>query len=331
MKMKLLVIGDEKRARRYLPENPITDKVKMIVCPRDATEEELLRAGADADFILADAISPVSRSLIERMPRLKMIHSEGVAYHAIDLEAARERGIFVCNCRGVNAGAVAEQAVLLMLGLLRNVAPGDRAVREGKQITVKERAMVEGIRELSDCRVGLIGFGATGQATARLLSAYGCRVLYHSTHRADPDTERKCRVMWASRESVISECDIVSLHVPVTPVTEKMVDAGFLEKMQPGAYLINTSRGELMDHKALRDALMNGTIAGAGLDTLYPEPVTADNPIASLPEDCPGRVLLSPHIGGITGGTFTRAHQMVWENIERVAKRKRPERIVNGL
>ena len=167
--------------------------------------------------------------------------------------------------------------------------------------------MVEGIRELSDCRVGLIGFGATGQATACLLSAFGCQVLYHSTHRADPDTERKCRVMWASRESVVSECDIVSLHVPVTPETEKMVDAGFLEKMRPGAYLINTSRGELMDHEALRDALMNGTIAGAGLDTLYPEPVTADNPIASLPEDCPGRVLLSPHIGGITGGTFTRA------------------------
>ena len=110
-----------------------------------------------------------------------------------------------------------------------------------------------------------------------------------------------------------------------------MVDGAFLAAMKPGAYLINTSRGELMDHEAVRQALLTGQLAGAGMDTLYPEPVTADNPLASLPLDCPGRLILSPHVGGITAGTFTRAHRMVWENLERVARGERPEHVVNGL
>lgn len=329
--MKLFVIGDRERAEKYRPKSSFTETVEVVVCPRESSEEELLAAGADADFLLADAISPVRRSLIARMPKLKLIHSEGVAYNAIDLEAASERGIYVCNCRGVNAGAVAEQTVLLMLGLLRNVVPGDRAVREGRQIEVKERGMVEGIRELSDCQVGLIGFGAIGKATARLLAAFGCRISYYSRHRAEPETEREYGVVWMEQADLLTSSDIVSLHVPVTPKTKGMVDRAFLGRMKKDAYLINTSRGELMDHEDLRSALMSGTIAGAGLDTLYPEPVTADNVIASLQQDCPGRVLLSPHIGGITTGTFTRAHRMVWENIERVAAGERPERIVNGF
>lgn len=329
--MKLLVIGNQERAEKYRPKNRFTDSIEMVVCPRDASEEALLSAGSDADFLLVDAIVPVRRSLMEQMPNLKLIHSEGVAYHGIDQEAARERGIYVCNCQGVNAGAVAEQTILLMLGLLRNVVPGDRAVRDGRQIEVKERSMVEGIRELPDCAVGLIGFGAIGKATARLLKAFGCPVYYYSSHRSDSREEQEYGVAWMEEEELLSSCDIVSLHVPVTPDTMGMVGTDFLKKMKSSAYLINTSRGELMDHEALREALMNGTIAGAGLDTLYPEPVSVDNSIASLPENCPGRVLLSPHIGGITTGTFIRAHRMVWENLERIAAGKRPERIVNGL
>ncbi len=329
--MKLLVIGDPVRAAKYRPDNSFTRQVEMVVCSRGASQEEILQAGGDAEFLLADAISPVAGELIRRMPNLKLIHSEGVAYHAIDTAAARERGIYVCNCKGVNAGAVAEQAVLLMLGLLRDVVSGDRAVREGRQIQVKEQGMVEGIRELGDCQVGIYGLGDIGKATARLLAAFGCRVLYYSHHRAEPAVEEALGVQWASQEELLARCDVVSLHVPVTEETQGMVDEAFLAAMKPGAYLINTARGELMDHEAVRRALLSGRLAGAGLDTLYPEPVTADNPLASLPADCLGRLVLSPHVGGITVGTFTRAHRMVWENLARVAKGERPEHVVNGL
>ncbi len=329
--MKLLVLGDPVRAAKYRPDTSFAQNTEMVVCPRGASEEELLQAGGDADFLLADAISPVPGTLIRRMPNLKLIHSEGVAYHAIDGAAAREQGVFVCNCKGVNAGAVAEQAVLLMLGLLRDVAAGDRAVREGRQIQVKERGMVEGIQELGDCQVGIYGLGDIGKATARLLAAFGSTVFYYSHHRADPEVEAGLGIRWAEREELLARCHVVSLHVPVTPETEGMVDEAFLAAMRPGAYLINTARGELMDHQAVRRALLSGRLGGAGLDTLYPEPVSADNPLASLPETCPGRLLLSPHVGGITAGTFTRAYRMVWENLERVARGQRPEHVVNGL
>lgn len=329
--MKLIVMGDPLRAAKYRPDTEFSRRVEMAVCPRGASEEEVLQVGGDADFLLADAISPVRGTLIGRMPRLKLIHSEGVAYNAIDCEAARKQGIYVCNCKGVNAGAVAEQAVLLMLGLLRDVVAGDKAVREGRQIQVKEKGMVEGIRELGDCQVGIYGLGDIGKATARRLAAFGCRILYYSRRRAGAAEEAALGVQWVSREELLAESDLLSLHVPVTPETEGMVDGAFLAAMKPGAYLINTSRGELMDHEAVRQALLTGQLAGAGMDTLYPEPVTADNPLASLPLDCPGRLILSPHVGGITAGTFTRAHRMVWENLERVARGERPEHVVNGL
>ncbi|MDR3338469.1 MAG: hypothetical protein LBT16_14835, partial [Treponema sp.] len=115
-----------------------------------------MAGGEDREIILADAIAGVSRRVIEQLPTLKMIHSEGVAYDKIDVKAAKERGVFVCNNKGCNAAAVAEQAVLLMLAWLRSMIAGDREVRLGHQIQMKERLMVEGITELGDCTVGLI-------------------------------------------------------------------------------------------------------------------------------------------------------------------------------
>lgn len=157
--MKLLVIGSKARTEKYLPNLPIVNEVEIVVVERGASDDEILSIAADADFIMADAISPVSAHLIESMPNLKLAHSEGVAYNAIDVEAARERNVYVCNNAGANAVGVAEQTVLLMLACLRDVVNGDAAVREGRQIQTKERMMLEGIRELGDCRIGFIGLG----------------------------------------------------------------------------------------------------------------------------------------------------------------------------
>ena len=142
--MNILIEGAPERYQVYLPEFVPLDRLSLTFCPLGSTNRERLALCPDAEVFLADAVSTVDGDLIRRMPKLKMIHSEGVAFNGIDLSAARERGVFVCNNQGCNAGAVAEQAIFLMLSLLRRGIPGDRAVREGRQIQMKEQAMVEG-------------------------------------------------------------------------------------------------------------------------------------------------------------------------------------------
>lgn len=327
--MKLLVIGDENRVRKYAPSLPIVNQVEVVCVQRGTANDEILRKAADADFILADAISPIDEDLIASMPNLKLIHSEGVAYNAIDLNAARAHGVTVCNCAGANAGAVAEQTILLMLACLRHALDGDAAVRAGRQIEMKESLMRGGLRELGDCTVGFIGFGAIAQATARRLANWGCKMLYNKRHPLSEQEERSFGATFASKSDIVRTCDIVSLHTPVTPETTGMVDQSFLSAMKPGSILVNTGRGELIDQDALARALENGAIAAAGLDVLAPEPVTPDNPLLNLSPAAKGALILSPHIGGVTEGTFYRAHRTAWENIARVASGEQPVNIVS--
>ena len=328
--MKTLILGDKSRSLKYRPDLPICKDMECVYGPLDDAETSLA-LGADADFIIADAIAKVPKALIDGMPNLKLIHSEGVAYNGIDLVAAAERGIPVCNCKGMNAKTVAEQAVLLMLALLRTLIPGDEAVRQAKQIEMKQRRMVEGIDELGDVTVGIIGLGDIGQATAKLLDAFGTHVLYYNPHRKSEQIERECHVTYLPEDELLAQSDIVSLHMPVTPETVGSIDAEFIGKMKPGSYLVNTARGELVDQEALCQALVSGHLAGAGLDTLAPEPVTADNPLLNLPPEAASKVVFSPHLCGITQAFFFRAHKLVWENIARVAAGDKPVNIVNGL
>ena len=278
-----------------------------------------------------DAIGKVSERLIQNMPNLRIIHSEGVGYNGIDVEAASKRGIMVCNNKGINAKAVAEQTVLLMLGLLRTVIEGDRAVRSGGQIQMKERRMLEGIVELADCRVGIVGFGDIGKEVAGLLHPFGCELYYYSAHKKDSATEELYHVHYLELPELIKVCDFVSLHVPVTAATTGMVNEEFLKAMKQTAYLINTARGEIVDNAALVRALTEGWIAGAGLDTVAPEPVTRDNPLLKLPGETAGKILFSPHLGGITTSTFRRGFANIWKAFEDVSKGVRPKNIVNGI
>ncbi|MCD8010053.1 MAG: 2-hydroxyacid dehydrogenase [Lachnospiraceae bacterium] len=329
--MKILIIGDPERYERYDTPNEVKAQAETVFCPRGSSDEELLTAGRDAEVIFADAISPVSRRLIENMPRLRLIQSEGVAFDRIDTEAASARNIYVCNNKGCNAGAVAEQAILLMLGLLRTAVEGHQAVLAGGQIQMKERRMTEGIRELSECRVGLIGFGDIAKATAERLAPFGCTCFYYSRHRKSPEIEAQYGVTYLPLQELLAQCDIVSLHAAVNDETRGMVDAAFLAAMKPTAYLINTARGDLVDNPALRAALLEDRIAGYGLDVIAPEPVPLNSPLVQLPEPWNRRVFFSPHLGGITAATFRRAHVLMWENAGRVEAGEKPRNIVNTV
>ena len=330
--MKVLIIGNEARYRLYMPTDlAVTQNLDICYCKWGTSDEDILKVAGDCDFIGVDAMASVSEYLIEHMPNLKLIHSEGVGYQGVDVEAATKRGIIVANCKGVNAGAVAEQTILLMLALLRSLVIGHNTELAGHQIDMKERLMTEGIREMSEMKVGLIGLGDIAKATALRLHSFGCQLYYYSLHRKSTEIEKEYQLTYLPLEELASTCDIISLHAAATPDTYHMVDEHFLSLMKKDALLINTARGSLIDNEALRKALIEGSIGGAGLDTIDPEPTLADNPLVDLPENIQSQVIYSPHIGGITTGTFKRAHRCLWQSFQDVIDGKKPENIVNGL
>ncbi|MCD8363294.1 MAG: NAD(P)-binding domain-containing protein [Lachnospiraceae bacterium] len=326
--MKVLHIGRKENMERNTVKTDFTASVQVVSLPMGLSADEYLEACPDAEVIVADAIAPVPGELIRGLSQLQMIHSEGVAYNRIDIGTARDCGVYVCNCAGMNASAVAEQTVLLMMGLLKNVIAGDKAVRAGQQIQMKEGYMTRGdLKELRDCRVGLVGFGDIGKCTARLLAAYGAQTFYYKRTPLGEEEEREYGAACLAMDELLATCDIVSLHLPVTPQTEQMCDAAFFAKMKPGAYFVNTSRGELVDDEALIGALRSGHVAMAGLDTLDHEPVAQDHVLVQQPQEIADKILFSPHIGGITAPSFRRGYAMIWENIERIARGECPKNV----
>lgn len=329
--MKVLVLSPKKRYDRFAPDTPAFRAAQLIFCDREGTEEEWLAAGADAEALFVTPVTPITESLIARMPNLKMIHCEGVGYDRIDLEAARKRGIYVCNNAGCNAEAVAELAVMMMSMLLRRTFWGDGMVRAGQQneaVRYFERAPSI---DLCCAAVGLIGFGAIAQATAKLLRAYGSKVYYYARHRSSREVEETFGVEYLSLEQLAERSDIISLHLPATAESHHMIDRDFFARMKPGSYLVNTARGAVIDDEALCEAVRSGHLAGAALDAYAPEPVLSDHPLVKLAEEFPDALVLCPHQGGLTQASFRNVYEMLFEDLGLLMEGKRPNRIVNGL
>jgi phosphoglycerate dehydrogenase-like enzyme len=281
--------------------------LEVEVCP-ETDDDRFATLLAEAEVIW-HVLKPVTAAVVAAAPRLRLIQKIGVGVNTIDLEAARSRGIAVCNLPGTNAPAVAELTLLLMLGALRQVARFDAAVRAGRGWAL-DPAVQDRLGELGGRTVGLVGYGAVPRALSPALAAWGCRVLY--TSRAP---KADALGAWRPLEALLAEADVVSLHLPLTPETERVIDAGAIARMKPGAVLVNTSRGGLLDEEALTAALRSGRLAAAGLDVFVEEPVDPAAPLLALPN-----VVLTPHIGWLTTGTFDRSFALAAENCRRLAE-----------
>lgn len=329
--MKVLVLAPESRYRAYDPHTPVIAAAELIFGDRNGTEEEWLALGRDAQALIVTPVTPVTERLMDGMPNLKLIHSEGVGYDRIDLEAARRRGIYVCNNAGCNAGAVAELSIMMMSMLLHRTIRGDRMVRAGLQNEAVKLLEEEIPPDLSVSTVGLVGFGNIAQATAQRLQAFESRVYYYARHRRSPEVEARCGATYLPLEELAARSDVISLHLPATPESAGMIDDAFFAGMKPGSFLVNTARGAIIDDAALCRAIRSGHLAGAALDAYNPEPAGPEHPIVRLAAEFPDRLVLCPHQGGVNQSAFRKVHQMLMENLGRVMAGERPERIVNGL
>lgn len=226
-----------------------------------------------------------SRTRMVQLPNLRAIAVHGVGIDGIDLAAANEFGIAVFNTPGANNRSVAEHALGLMFALTKRITESDRAVRNG-EFSFRFQG---GLRELSGAKLGVVGFGAIGEIVATLAQAMGMRVLVLS-RRSENELAALGLHKAQSLESLLTDSDIVTLHAPSLPETRHLIGAEQLKLMKRSAYLINTSRGALIDETALISALQNDEIAGAGLDVFAVEPLPASSPLTLLPN-----VVLTPH------------------------------------
>jgi phosphoglycerate dehydrogenase-like enzyme len=267
--------------------------------------------------VIWHVLRPLTRSDLEKAPKLKLVHKLGAGVNTIDVDTATERGVAVANMPGANAPSVAEATVMLMLATLRRMPALDRATRQGRGWPVDPQ-LGDNVRDLGSCTVGLVGYGNVAKRIEQILRAMGTTVLHTSTQRDEYNTS------WASFNELLGKSDIVSLHLPLTPATEGMIGQAALAKMKRGAILINTARGEIADEAALVDALNSGHLAAAGLDVFAEEPVSPDNPLLAL-----DNVILSPHVSWYTADTMERYLTSAIRNCRRLNAGLDPYSVVN--
>jgi phosphoglycerate dehydrogenase-like enzyme len=283
----------------------LPDWLDMTVI-EEADKEAFADAMQDA-AILLHVLEPVTADVIANAPDLRLIQKIGVGVNTIDLEAAKQHNVAVCNMPGTNSRAVAEMTLTLMLAALRRVPYFDERMRAGQGWTA-ELDSFDGLGEIAGRTVGLVGYGDVARILSPILKAMGARVLYTATGpKPDADAE------WRHFPALLQDADIVSLHLPLTPQTEGMIDAAAIASMKQGAVLVNTARGGIMDEVALVAALASGHLRAAGLDVVCAEPAPAGNPLFDL-----DNVVVMPHIAWITPETLDRSLGIAFENCRRV-------------
>jgi D-3-phosphoglycerate dehydrogenase / 2-oxoglutarate reductase len=274
------------------------------------TADEAVELVGDSE-ILVTHLTPLSAGIMDRLPNLKFVAVSRGGPVNIDMKAARERGITVVNTPGRNASAVAEFTIGAILAETRNITRGHDALRRGEWRGDLYRADLAG-EELSELTVGLIGYGEVGRRVVKLLKAFGCRILVSDPYVQLAVEDLRDGVIQTSLAQLLADSDVVSLHPRVTPETTKMINRDTLAQMKKGAYVINTSRGPLLDYDALYNALKGNHLRGAMLETFSIEPPPPDWPLLQLPN-----VTLTPHIAGASVKTVRYAAGLAAEEVRR--------------
>jgi phosphoglycerate dehydrogenase-like enzyme len=283
----------------------------------DAERVEKLR---DADAAIV-ASTPFTGKLIAAAPKLSFVHHQGVGYHdTVDTAALAERRIPLAITPGGTTVGVAEHTVMLILAMLRRLPFADAELRQGR---FHVNALRPVSRELRGRTVGLLGAGRIGQAVAARLRPFEVRLIYFDPNPLQPEAEGALGLERRDFAELLRESDIVSLHMPLTAATRRIIEDTTLARMRPGAFLVNTARGGLVDEVALIGALQEGRLAGAALDVFDPEPPFPNHPLYAMPN-----VVLMPHVAAGTRDAFMEKQRFIFDNLSRFWRGEPVENLV---
>ncbi len=319
MKTRILITG-------HLPENvilPLKEKyqVEMNQEDRPMDRQAMISGVKDKQGFLPMLNDSINEEVLACAPHLKMIANFGVGYNNIDVRSATARGIMVSNTPGVLTDATAELAFALILAVSRRIVEGDKMVREGRFKYWAPMLFLG--REVTGKTLGIIGMGKIGRAVAVRARAFDMRILYHNRKRIDSEGEKDLRAKYVDLKTLLKESDFVSLNVPLTEETKHLIGKNELSLMKPTAFLVNTSRGPVIDEKALVEVLRARKISGAGLDVYENEPALAPG-LTEL-----DNVILLPHVGSGTLETRIKIGTLAVENLIAGLEGRTPPNLVN--
>ncbi|MCC7106505.1 MAG: C-terminal binding protein [Chloroflexi bacterium] len=303
------------------PEQRVLDAAGCeMIAQQCKTEQELIEACRDADALLVE-YAKVTRPVVESLTRCKVVVRYGVGFDNLDVDAFTDRGIWACNVPDYSIDEVSDHAFALLMALGRKIVLLNQSVHSGQWNV----AVAKPIFRLQNQTLGVLGYGRIGATLGRKAAGLGMQVLAHDPFLSDEQIAQR-GAKGADFETVMRESDFVSVHSPLTPETYHLINDRTLALMRPTAYLINTSRGPLVDSEALARALKNGTIAGAGLDVLEKEPITPEHPLAGL-DNC----VLTPHAAYYSEESAVDLKTRAAEEVVRVLRGERPKNPLNNV
>ena len=294
------------------------DIVEVIGTKR-SDEDALVSAIKDVDILMADVDIKVTRRVINAAERLRAIICCSMGVDYVDLDAATKRGVLVCNIPDYAVMAVAEHTMALIFAIARKIVEAHNAAVSGKWDKGRK---IRGV-ELEGKTLAIVGAGKIGYALAKIAAGLGMKILFNAVS-PKPEMERDFGAKRCDLDMLLKEADFISLHVPLTEETHHLINEQKLKLMKRTAYLINTSRGPVIEEKALIKTLKEGWIAGAALDVMEKEPPNIDNPLFSLEN-----IIITPHIAWATKEASVRAEKQIREEIIRIAQGHTPKNLVN--
>ncbi len=290
------------------------------VYERTKNEDIVSRIG-DAQVVYTNK-TPITEDILEACPNIRFIGTLATGYNVIDTDAAAKRGIPVSNVPGYGTDAVAQHTFALLLELTNHVGEHSECVRRGAWKSAGDFCFWNRpLMELKGKTLGIIGYGSIGKKTAEIGAAFGMKVIYNSRKEYPSDG----RAEYRSLDELYRESDIISLHCPLFPETERMINKESIEKMKDGVIIINTSRGGLIDEKALSEALDSEKVKGAAVDVISKEPMEDDNPLCNAKN-----IIITPHIAWASWEARKRLMDIAVDNLRAFCEGK-PQNVVNGV
>ncbi len=303
--MKAVLPYDASPAVRAIVDS--VDRAVVDIVRLDEADQAGMARELPSAEVLLHVLAPVTAEIMKAAPRLRLVHKIGIGVDAVDLAHAQASGIAVCNMPGTNTAAVAELALGLMLACLRRIVPIANDLRAGRGWPARPE-LLDGAGEIGQRCVGLVGYGAVARRLAGVLRALGSEVIACDPFVTAADVEL------VGLDGLLARADVVSLHVPLTAQTRRLLDRDRIGRMKRGAVVVNTARGALIDEAALAEALACGHVAAAGLDVFADEPPRVDHPLIAS-----DRVVALPHVAWLSDGTWRRSVGVIVENCRRLA------------